>query len=221
MKVYEDISKKFFIYNNVIDESLFDKIFKDINNQIELGNQSIRFSVENKETKKIYNIDQKLYNKFTDYEKEMFHKKYDANYEILRKDCDININDRLEENIMESIYKIIKDIYGLNVIKIQHASIIQYLPGYLMRIHHDTNPDKPRLCTAVLYCNDMKENDLGGEVIFYDNSEEKNIVYTYTPKRNELIIFDSHFNEVGIRHSVNEIKNWNRYVYRIYFELPK
>ena len=64
--------------------------------------------------------------------------------------------------------------------------------------------------------NDNNSND--DEMI---NQLDKNIIYTYIPKRNQMVIFDSCFNEEGILHSVTKIKNWNRSVYRIYFKLPK
>lgn len=223
MKIFEDINKQFFIYDNVIDETLFTEIFSNINNELAIGNQSVRFSVINHNTNTEFKIYQKQYNKFNELELKMFHTNFDnlSNFELLRRDCDINLNYSLYTKITENVNQIIKNIYNLEHVEIEYASVIQYGPGYLMRIHQDSTPHNPRLCTAVLYCNDMTTGDVGGDVIFYDNTINQNIVHTYSPKRNQLVIFDSYFNEWGIPHSVTKIENWNRYVYRIYYKLPK
>lgn len=223
MKLYEDISKQFFIYDNVIDTTLFDELFTEIDSEIELGNQSIRFAVEDTNTNTQFKIYQKKYYEFTEIEKEMFQKNYDTDdtYKLLRRDCDIDIPHLLQQKILKNINQIIQNIYGLTQIEIEHSSIIHYGPGFLMGIHQDSTPHNPRLCTAVLYCNDMEDGNIGGDVIFYDNETDKNIIKTYKPKKNQLIVFDSYFNEWGIPHSVTKIENWNRYVYRIYFKLSK
>lgn len=223
MKLYEDISNKFFIYDNVIEEHLFDELFTEIYSEIKLGNQSIRFAVENNNTNTQFKIYQKKYYELTELEKEMFHKNYDndTTYQLLRRDSDIGISYSLQQKILKNINQIIENIYELDESEIEYSSIIQYGPGYLMGIHQDSTPHNPRLCTAVLYCNDMEIGNVGGDVIFYDNEIDKNVVYNYTPKRNQLIVFDSHFNEWGIPHSVTKIENWNRYVYRIYYKLSK
>jgi hypothetical protein len=67
----------------------------------------------------------------------------------------------------------------------------------------------------------MKHGDIGGDVLFYDNEQSENIIHTYSAKRNQMVIFDSHFNKPGIPHSVTKIENWNRYVYRVYFKPHK
>jgi Rps23 Pro-64 3,4-dihydroxylase Tpa1-like proline 4-hydroxylase len=222
MKLHEDINKKFIIYDNVIDETSFDDIFTHVNNELDLGNQSIRFVVLNTTTNTEYKIHQKLYNEFTDLDKEMFHKNYDndSDYELLRRDCDIGLTSELEIKISKNIKNIVKEIYNIDDVEIENQSIIWYGPGYFMGIHSDsTPPDNPRLCTAVLYCNDRRDDNIGGDVIFYNNIN-KNIVHTYSPKRNQLVIFDSYINEYGIPHSVTKIENWDRYVYRIYFKAP-
>lgn len=223
MKIYEDISKQFFIYDNIVSEPIFDDIFIQINKQLKLGNKSVRFAVLDKKSNKEFRISQKTYNEFSEHEIEMFNKNYDdtTSYQLLRRDCDINLSDNLDTILIENINNIVKYIYNLKNVEIEYASIIEYEPGYLMRIHSDATPNNPRLCTAVLYCNDMKDGDVGGNVLFYDNDVDQNIIHTYTPKRNQLVIFDSYFNEHGIPHSVTKIENWNRYVYRIYYKLPK
>ena len=99
-----------------------------------------------------------------------------------------------------------------------------------MNLHSDSNPTNPRLCTTTLYLNDMKDEYEGGEIIFYGDITgfespevvEKSIIYKHRPQKNQLVVFDSYFNENGIQHSVTEIKNWNRDVLRTYWqETPK
>jgi Rps23 Pro-64 3,4-dihydroxylase Tpa1-like proline 4-hydroxylase len=224
MKLYEDVNKQFFIYDNVIDESLFDSILSEIDNELIKGNQSIRFNTKHIKTDTEFKIHNKMYKECNELEIEMFNLNYDNNtdYKLLKRDCDVNLSMPMKERITNKIIPIIKDLYNTNELEIEYESIIQYGPGYLMEPHVDASPNHPRLCTAVLYCNDMKDGDVGGKVLFYDNeTKDKNIVYTYQPKRNQMVIFDSHFNKPGIPHSVTKIENWNRYVYRVYFKPPK
>ena len=223
MKLHEDINKQFFIYDNVIDEFLFDNIFAEINNQLSAGNQLVGFRVIDKKTNEEFKIHSKTYNECSELETEMFNLNYDNNtdYKLMKRDCDISLSHHLFKKIINHIDPIIKDVYNVSELEVEYQSVIQYGPGYLMKMHSDSRLDNPRLCTAVLYCNDMKDGDIGGDVLFYDNGQAKNIVYTYQPKRNQMVIFDSHFNKPGIPHSVTKIENWNRYVYRVYFKPPK
>jgi Rps23 Pro-64 3,4-dihydroxylase Tpa1-like proline 4-hydroxylase len=222
IKLYEDTAKRFFIYDDVIDTNIFDIITNEIIDQKSEGNQSVRFAVTNNITNTTFGIYQKFYKDFTDIEKEMFHKNYDidTDYELLRRDSDIMLSNQTRETITKNIHNLIKEIYNNKNIEIEYESVIEYGPGYLMRIHSDTSPGNSRLCTAVLYCTDMQEGDIGGDVLFYDDETGKNIIYTYKPKKNQLVIFDSYYNTPGISHSVTKIENWNRYVYRIYFKDP-
>lgn len=225
MKLHEDNNKQFFIYDNVIDdESLFDNIFLEINNNLKIGNQAVKFDVLNTETNDRFKINNKTYNKLNKLETKMFNLNYDNHlkYKLERKDSNIDISQSISKQIIIHIEPIIKDLYNLNKLEIEHQCIIQYGPGCVMPIHTDQNtPGNERLCTAVLYCNDVPDNGSGGNVLFYDNELDKNIIYTYNPKRNQMVIFDSCFNEQGIPHSVTKIENWNRSVYRIYFKLPE
>lgn len=219
-KIYEDLDKKFFIYENIIKEEWFGQIDKEVNEQLNLGSQNIRFAIFDKQNQTTFRINQKNYSDLTEYEKEMYHKKSDESFEIIRNDADINTSKELQEKLNNCIAEIIKLEYNLNDVTVEHASFIHYSPGHFMTIHSDATPHNPRLCTAVLYCNIENKNNVGGDVLFYDNEITQNIVYTYTPKRNQLVIFDSHINKLGIPHSVTTIQNWNRYVYRVYFKTP-
>ena len=87
-----------------------------------------------------------------------------------------------------------------------------------MNKHTDAGPIR-RTCTAVLYCNTMLSEYEGGETIFYDDFDNTTEVFRYRPNINELVLFDSSFNSDTIHHSVSEIKNWERYVYRVYFNV--
>jgi Rps23 Pro-64 3,4-dihydroxylase Tpa1-like proline 4-hydroxylase len=223
MKLYEDVNKQFFIYDNVIDESLFDSILSEIDNELIKGHQSIKFNTKHIKTDTEFKIYNKVYKECNELEIEMFNLNYDNNtdYELLKRDCDISLSEFLVEQIINQINPIIKDVYNVSELEVEYQSVIQYGPGYLMKIHSDSSPTNSRLCTAVLYCNDMKDGDIGGDVLFYDNEQSKNIIHTYSAKRNQMVIFDSHFNKPGIPHSVTKIENWNRYVYRVYFKPPK
>ena len=139
---------------------------------------------------------------------------------IDRKDCDIkienSIRDKIVSKVKEALYLIYPpELYGNFSNK--YDSIIKYGPGYKMNRHKDNGP-LSRTCTAVLYCNTMKPEYAGGEVLFYDDSTNEEI-FKYRPNLNELVLFDSYYNKNTIEHSVTEIKNWERYVYRIYFNV--
>jgi Rps23 Pro-64 3,4-dihydroxylase Tpa1-like proline 4-hydroxylase len=222
IKIYEDIHKRFFIYDNVIDNHIYNSIFNEIHTEKHNETQNVRFSIENIKTGERISINQKLYKDLSVVDKKLFDKNYDNNdeYVLLRRDSDIILSYELRESINTKISDIINDIYKTNTPNIEYSSIIEYGPGYLMRIHSDSTPHNPRLCTAVLYCNDMIDGDVGGDVLFYDNEDNQQIIYTYKPKKNQLIVFDSEFNKVGIPHSVTKIENWNRYVYRVYYKTP-
>jgi Rps23 Pro-64 3,4-dihydroxylase Tpa1-like proline 4-hydroxylase len=217
-----NINSKVYIYDDVISDDMFNSLYDNIEHCIDLGNQVVRFSIRDKNTHEIISINQKLYKELTKKEKTQFNTDYsnDSTYELLRRDCDLQFSYLDSININSMITNVVSELYNIKSPKIQYSSGIQYGPGYLMEIHSDEGPANQRLCTAVLYCNDKKDGDIGGDVLFYDNEIDANVIYTYTPKKNQLIIFDSYHNEIGIQHSVTQIENWNRYVYRIYYKHP-
>lgn len=216
-KIYEDVQKRFFIYNNVLEESLIDNILSESTEALNKCEHIVRFAVNNKITSERIDLF-KPYTELTDYEKQMFHNSYtnQDTFKLNRRDAELILSHKLSEKIHKIIGDIVKTEYNINSVNIDFGSVIYYGPEYFMGRHTDGNPSKPRLCTAVLYCNEAKGNELGGDVVFYENCETDTVTYTHKPRRNQLIIFDS-LDSLGIEHEVTEIKNWYRYVYRIYF----
>jgi Rps23 Pro-64 3,4-dihydroxylase Tpa1-like proline 4-hydroxylase len=218
-KIYEDAQKRFFVYNNVLEESLIDSILSESNELLKKNEYIVRFAIKNTVTFETIIDVFKPYAQLTDYEKQMFHKSYtdEDNFKLTRRDGEVTLSYELSEKVHKLIGDIVKTEYNINTATADHGSIIYYGPEYFMGRHADGNPNKPRLCTAVLYCNEAKEGEFGGDVLFYENYETDTITYTHKPLRNQLIIFDSLYS-LGIDHEVAEIKNWYRYVYRIYFD---
>jgi Rps23 Pro-64 3,4-dihydroxylase Tpa1-like proline 4-hydroxylase len=218
-KIYEDAQKRFFVYNNVLEESLIDSILSESNELLKKNEYIVRFAIKNTVTFETIIDVFKPYAQLTDYEKQMFHKSYtdENNFKLTRRDVEVTLSYELSEKVHKLIGDIVKTEYNINTATADHGSIIYYGPEYFMGRHADGNPNKPRVCTAVLYCNEAKEGEFGGDVLFYENYETDTITYTHKPLRNQLIIFDSLYS-LGIDHEVAEIKNWYRYVYRIYFD---
>lgn len=133
-------------------------------------------------------------------------------------EIDISTKYEFRDIINQKIAKYIESIYDENIIAKQ-SGILFYKENHHMIKHRDGGPlDNVRICTSVLYLNDKRENESGGDVICYDENE--NIIHTYTPETGDLIIFDSFYNknEKALLHSVNTIQNWERFVYRTYWE---
>lgn len=216
-KIYEDAQKRFFIYDNVIDESLIDNILTEAKEALHKEEHIVRFAVTNRTTFEQVDLF-KPYSELTEHEKQMFHKSYadDDSWKLNRRDTEIAVSYELSQKLYTLISDIVKTEYGVNLTSIDHGSVIHYGPEYFMGRHADGNPSKPRLCTAVLYCNEAKEDESGGDVIFYEDYETDTVTYTHKPLRNQLVIFDS-LNSLGIDHEVTEVKDWYRYVYRVYF----
>lgn len=223
MNIVKELPNNTFILENVFDDiSIFDDIISDCKKHEDLGNFFARIEILNKKNKDIFGL-HKNYNELTNSEKFLFdNSDYIKNDNIIidRKDCDIkienSIRDKIVSKVKEALYLIYPpELYGNFSNK--YDSIIKYGPGYKMNRHKDNGP-LSRTCTAVLYCNTMKPEYAGGEVLFYDDSTNEEI-FKYRPNLNELVLFDSYYNKNTIEHSVTEIKNWERYVYRIYFNV--
>jgi len=137
------------------------------------------------------------------------------------------IGDKLRYTINDEILKYIKLIYNNNIftIKAHESAFLIYKENHYMRLHQDGGElENPRICTSVLYLNDKPENAIGGELVCYDGDYNNNeIIYTYSPKFGDLIIFDSFYNkdENALLHSVNTIHNWERFTYRVYWQPNK
>ncbi len=135
------------------------------------------------------------------------------------------VSDELRYIINEKILKYIKLIYKneKNTIEAHESGVLVYKENHYMGMHRDGGLiETPRICTSVLYLNNKPENGLGGELICYNGDYNSNeIVYTYTPQIGDLIIFDSFYNKMenALLHSVNTIHNWERFVYRVYWQI--
>jgi hypothetical protein len=151
---------------------------------------------------------------------------------INRKDIESPCDRTLLNTTNKHISVYLESIYTehINNFKAEHQDVLTYLPGHIMNIHSDTSSEPNlRICTTTLYLNEMKNGDEGGEIVFYGDITgfespeviKNNIIYTHRPKKNQLIVFDSYFNKMGIQHSVTEIKNWNRHVFRTYWKETK
>lgn len=233
MKLIKNINNKVFIFENALNESIVDLLLEDCQKHIEEKNFVARFGlVDNENPKNNMSFNKLITNLNKDEEYIWNNFKNIGSKRINRKDiespCDRTLLNTANKHIsvyLESIY-----INHINNLKPEHQDVLTYLPGHIMNIHSDTNQEPNlRICTTTLYLNEMKDDDEGGEIVFYGDIMEvdspevikNNIIYTHRPKKNQLIVFDSYFNKIGIQHSVTEIKNWNRHVFRTYWKETK
>jgi hypothetical protein len=189
MKSVFNIENKFFIFKNVISKEFANLIIDFTKNKI-VEDIKINYTDDVKEFTNCIEID------------------------VAPKHDFRNI---INTNILEYIKSIYKN--DIDEIKSKQSGIIFYKENHYMTIHRDGGVmDNPRICTSVLNLNNKTENGIGGDVICYDENE--NIIHTYTPETGDLIIFDSFYNkhEKSLLHSVNAIQNWERFVYRTYWE---
>jgi Rps23 Pro-64 3,4-dihydroxylase Tpa1-like proline 4-hydroxylase len=230
MKLIKNIDNKLFIFENVLHPSLIDLLLERCKNNIHERNFVARFSLIDDSDPNNNTSFNKLFTELNDNEIHTWNNfKNNGSKRIGRKDIETPLNDySLRYTINEQLKEYLQIIYGeyLKDYYVQTEDILTYQPGHLMNLHSDSNPNNPRLCTTTLYLNEMKDEYEGGEIIFYDNITgfespeviEKSIIYKHRPQKNQLVIFDSYFNENGIQHSVTEIKNWNRDVLRTYWQ---
>lgn len=226
MELKKQIDNHLFIYKNVFNnESLLDKYIDESKKSLEQGDFSLNLQL--KRTKfddfSAHNDGgiQNHYENLSDLERFVFFntKYFNSDYiEIDRKDVDIPLEDHYANQIVDKVKSIIETIYTdcVGKIHVEYSSVIHYDSHYKMNKHRDS--DTGRICTAILYMN-SKEGGTGGDVIFYDNEDENKEIYRYEPVKNDLVIFDSHFNPLTLPHEVSEIKDWERFVYRIYFSV--
>jgi Rps23 Pro-64 3,4-dihydroxylase Tpa1-like proline 4-hydroxylase len=234
MNLFKNIDNKVFIFENVLDESIIDLLLANSQKNIKEKKFVARFGLKDVATHSGISFN-KLITDLNEEELYLWNNfKNNGSKLISRKDIESTVTDSFLVNIVnEKIKDYLKTIYSEYIDKYysQTEDILTYYPGHLMSIHSDGNQStNSRICTTTLYLNKMKDKYEGGEIIFYDNITgfeskdivQKNIIYTHRPQRNQLIVFDSYFNKEGIQHSVSEIKNWNRDVFRTYWqETPK
>lgn len=187
-----NIENKFFIFKNVISKEYANSLIKNTINKIEEDNR-INYTDEVKIFPNCIEIDIAPKNEFR------------------------TIIDKTILKYINSIYK--NEIFE---IKSHQSGILFYKDTHHMGIHRDGGPEEsPRICTSVLYLNNKTENGMGGDLVCYSGDHNNaEIIYTYSPEIGDLIIFDSFYNkkENALLHSVNTIKNWERFVYRTYWE---
>jgi len=213
------IENKVFIFENTIDSKIIDKILELTKIQIEKSDYKIRINAITNSGKISFN---KNINQLNDSEKNIY-KDLLLNSNVLLHEnyIDVENNNELREIIDPIIFNYINFLYKENNINIRpkEGNVLFYKHEHSMKIHRDGGGlDNLRVCTSTLYLNEKFENAEGGDVIFYN--DEKEIIYKYTPKKGDIIIFDSFNNqsENSILHSVTKVKNWDRYVYRTYWQ---
>ena len=135
----------------------------------------------------------------------------EVNYEIFLDKSDIL------DRIHSKLFSIIKNTLKSQKINNQSnykpvSNILLYNDGHNMSKHTDNVVN--RICTTVIYLNEKPNEDAGGEIIFYNDDSEP--IKIYSPIQNELILFNGLTK--GIIHSVNKIHNWDRMVFRTYWE---
>ena len=222
MELYKFLNNTTFFYKNIFEnEEFLEKVILECDRLISENNFFARLGIKVKKTGNSVSIN-KNYKEYTDVEKFIFEnsdKISTENFQITRKDIDVNLSYDTTLTLNNKILEIVKYTYPTIAEKIQveYSSIIKYESGYSMNKHVDGNEN--RICTAVFYLN-SKENNHGGDLLFYDSTEKYSKEFLrYSPQKNECILFDSFYNEYTLEHSVEEIKDWQRYVYRIYFKL--
>jgi len=234
MNLIKNIDNKVFIFENVLEESIIDLLLIHNQKNIKENNYVARIGlIDDLDPTNNISFNKSVID-LTDEEKYIWDNfKNTGTKRINKKDIEIPITDySLLYSIQNPIKDYLRSIYGDYITEYynQTTSILTYYPGHLMNVHSDSTPHNPRICTTTLYLNEMKDEFEGGEIIFYGDISgyesskviENNIIYTHRPQRNQLIVFDSYFNKEGIQHSVSEIKNWNRDVFRTYWqETPK
>lgn len=129
------------------------------------------------------------------------------------------VKEKFDEIFCNKIFDILKFLYQENISTINDykciSNILVYKHNHNM-VKHTDNFEK-RICTSVLYLNEIPENGSGGELVLYN--DESKPIQIYQPKFGDLIIFDNF--KHGMIHSVNTIKNWERKVFRTYWEHNK
>jgi len=220
MNLKNDIVGRAFIFENVLDQPdvALNDVIRQCNEQEDSQHFLARMTVRTKD----FNFSFELNKEFiecTNVEKFIFSHNDVLDYdkvELLRKDSDFSIDSNLKHKLEEVILSKVKEIYSdiKDEIKVEHSSVIKYGIGYKMDKHRDLGNN--RICTAVLYLN-SKENNNGGDLIFYEEDEVTELC-KYSPIKNELVIFDSHFYEDTLAHSVDATVDWERYVFRVYFK---
>lgn len=90
--------------------------------------------------------------------------------------------------------------YKFSFFSTEPIQILKYSPGQRYVDHHDYSPNVPRVCSALLYLNDVEK---GGETEFV------NFGIKISPKRGRLVIFPSNY---AYQHAALSPKTGTKYV---------
>lgn len=204
---YYTIQDRVFIYKNALPLSLIDSCLKFIQNSFDNKDFFIRYHKDDSSV---------IYLHHNDATKEMMDTFYNSNDTKIQKVAQIPPTTDITFSLLPFYKNVLESIYKRDVIN--HTSdFFMYGPGHYMDKHADGSDN--RVCTTVLYLNEMTENDIGGETLFYELNDESKVIYEYKPVKGDLIIFDSSLvDQTGLKHSVTKIQNWKRYAHRIYWK---
>lgn len=99
--------------------------------------------------------------------------------------------------------KVISNISGIENIKFTDAQATRYEPGHFLTSHNDMVAGKNRLAAFVFNLSADWHPDWGGNLLFYDDSQ--NFRNVFAPKMNSLSLFS-----VGTKHAVSLISPFAR-----------
>lgn len=205
--IYKNINNEVYFFKDVFPKQLIDDCLIYIDTSLKNNRYDIRMDYQSPDHTMVHiRQDVKINNsEIVDiYQTEKF-KVVQKYHEIPENYSLFKILHPYYEAALSSIYKNMPIGYTSNYFR--------YEAGAFMNKHQDGSDN--RICTTVLYLNTMLDEYSGGEILFYD--EEDNVIYTHRPSSGDLILFDSSTSN-GMAHSVNRIKNWERYVHRTYWK---
>jgi len=216
VELVKNINNSVFILKNVFPKKLIENAISIMDSAIINGTFNIRMQYlddfgKSVDIKKQYNqCDELILEKFNSNDDSVGTHRY----------CEFQTPNELRNEMSQYYKNALKFIYGEYKFMANESDLFKYLPGSFMKKHCDNDSGK-RLCTTILYLNNMEDHFVGGEVLFYNTEALEDVVpiFTYKPNVGDLIIMDSSIigGLTGTPHSVTMIENWNRYVNRIYW----
>ena len=219
MELFLNINNGIFIIKNAFPKELIEEMLNEIKSNIDKKDFKIRMSYSINDEKSV-----EIRSDYKDCNNEIFEIFNNINStNVSSKYIEKKISNELDNKLLPFYRHALKFIYNqYEEFQFRHnqSDLFKYFPGSLMGKHTDSQ-FKTRLCTTLLYLNNMEDSFKGGEVLFYETDlyTDTTPIYKYTPSAGDLIIMDSSekTNHKGIPHSVNKIENWDRYVNRTYW----
>lgn len=200
------IENRVTIFSNAIPESLITGCIEFIKDHINRNDYHIRFDYRDQKDYKVMVYDH--YNNITSELKELFNSRP---YELDEQKV-IQVGSggtEYSKSLMPYYENLIKSLYSKEIFYPDVQDFFYYGNGTYMNRHSDFIDN--RLCTSILYLNDQNEEDIGGELLFYN--DDRKVIYEYQPQKGDFVIMDN------IEHSVNKIENWNRMTHRVYWNI--